>query len=104
MGLLARMRRLRGTAADIFGYTAERRAERSLIEEFFTDVDTVCAAMTPANHPRAVEFARLAEEIRGFGPVKAAAMDSHAARRSQLLDKLKPGGAAPILPPVHRAA
>ena len=72
--ILARGRRLRGTVFDLFGYTAERRAERALIAQYEQLVARVLAALTAANHPAGVELLALAEEVRGFGPVKEAAM------------------------------
>jgi indolepyruvate ferredoxin oxidoreductase len=72
--ILARGRRLRGTVFDLFGYTAERRAERALIAQYEQLVARVLAALTAANHHAGVELLALAEEVRGFGPVKEAAM------------------------------
>ena len=37
MRLLAKMKVLRGTPLDIFGYTAERRMERALIRQYEAD-------------------------------------------------------------------
>jgi acetylornithine deacetylase/succinyl-diaminopimelate desuccinylase-like protein len=39
---------LRGTAFDVFGYTEERRMERSLIAEYEADVERVLAKLGPA--------------------------------------------------------
>jgi indolepyruvate ferredoxin oxidoreductase len=72
--VLAQGRHVRGTAWDLFGYTAERRSERALIEEYERLVDRVLGALTPANHAAGVRLLSLAEEIRGFGPVKEAAI------------------------------
>jgi indolepyruvate ferredoxin oxidoreductase len=72
--VLARGRRLRGTVFDLFGYTAERRAERALIAQYEQLVARVLTALTAANHHAGVELLSLAEEVRGFGPVKEAAM------------------------------
>jgi indolepyruvate ferredoxin oxidoreductase len=68
--ILARLRRLRGTAFDIFGRSEERRAERRLIGEYEAVVDEILAGLSPANHRIAVELAALPLEIRGFGHVK----------------------------------
>ncbi|MGH8790146.1 MAG: DUF6537 domain-containing protein, partial [Cupriavidus necator] len=85
------LRGLRGTPLDVFGYTAERRAERRLISEYFHDVRKVCAQLTPQTHHQAVEFAAMPMEIRGFGPVKVQAMEAHAARRAAALAALLDG-------------
>ena len=68
--LLARMKRLRGTVFDPFGHTAERRTERRLIAEYRATVERLVAGLTPENHARAVEIAKLPMDIRGFGHVK----------------------------------
>lgn len=82
---LARLRQLRGTPFDVFGYSAERRAERALIEEYMTDMRTVAAALTPENLALAVQIARLPQDVRGFGHVKEANLRNMRARRAQLL-------------------
>ena len=69
--LLARLKGLRGTALDLFGRSEERRTERALIGEYRACVDELLASLTAANLATAVEIARLPEEIRGFGHVKA---------------------------------
>jgi len=70
-GLLARLKGLRGTALDVFGYTEERRIERALIEEYRSTIEELLAGLNPGNHALAVEIARLPEHIRGYGHVKA---------------------------------
>ncbi|HWG79354.1 MAG TPA: DUF6537 domain-containing protein, partial [Stellaceae bacterium] len=68
--ILARFRRLRGTALDIFGRTAERRMERRLIAEYEAVIRELAAALGPDNHALAVEIARLPQQMRGFGHIK----------------------------------
>ncbi len=87
--LLARMKRLRGTVWDVFGKTAERRAERDLIAEFESDVDLVLASIGRVPDALLIELVSSADGIRGFGPVKEKAMEEHGLRRAALLDKIK---------------
>ena len=68
--LLAKLRFLRGTAFDIFGYTEERRIERALIRDYQTMLDELQDKLTPDNHALAVGLAAIPEKIRGFGHVK----------------------------------
>ncbi|MBT8079107.1 MAG: indolepyruvate ferredoxin oxidoreductase family protein [Gammaproteobacteria bacterium] len=68
--LLARGKRLRGTAFDVFGKTAERRMERALIGEFEATVATLLSDLSAANHSQAAEIVKLYLDIRGYGPVK----------------------------------
>ncbi len=62
---------LRGTALDVFGYTEERRTERALIAQYQSSVDTMLGELNASNHALAVEMARIPEQIKGFGHVKA---------------------------------
>jgi indolepyruvate ferredoxin oxidoreductase len=82
--LLARLKRLRGTALDPFGYTEERRTERRLIGEYEGLIDYVAARLTPANHATAVALASIPEKIRGFGHVKARHLQAALAERDAL--------------------
>ncbi|WP_454732794.1 MULTISPECIES: indolepyruvate ferredoxin oxidoreductase family protein [Cupriavidus] len=91
--LLARARGLRGTAFDVFGKTAERRAERRLIEDYIGMVDEFCATLDAARLDTAVALASLPDDIRGFGHVKEASMEKAAVLRGQLLARYREGGA-----------
>jgi len=73
---LAKLKGLRGTAFDLFGYTAERRQERALIREYEGLVDELLGDLSPLNHSLAVKLASLPDDIRGYGHVK----DAHLAR------------------------
>jgi indolepyruvate ferredoxin oxidoreductase len=70
---LARLRRLRGTAFDVFGYTAERRMERALIAEFEQLLEERLPALAKHNLEQTTALASAYMEIRGYGPVKEAA-------------------------------
>ena len=87
--VLARLRRLRGTPFDIFGYTAERRQERALIDRFERVMTEVLDGLGPANHATAVALAALPQTIRGFGPVKARAIRAAEAREAELLAEFR---------------
>lgn len=70
-GLLARLKGLRGTAFDPFGYTEERTQERTLILEYRRCVEELLPRLSAQNLDLALEIARVPEEIRGYGHVKA---------------------------------
>lgn len=74
MTLLKHARGLRGTRLDPFGRTAERRMERLLIVEYESLVNHVLDALSPRNHEQAVALLGMIGEVRGFGPVKEAAV------------------------------
>ncbi len=87
--LLAGLKRLRGTGFDIFGRTAERRAERRLIVEYEATLDEIAAALSPDNHALALEIARVPEQIRGFGHVKERNLATAKAREASLLSAFR---------------
>jgi indolepyruvate ferredoxin oxidoreductase len=93
MRLLRHGKALRGTPLDPFGHTAERRMERRMIAEFRAELDRLCAALTPANHGRAVEIAALPQDVKGFGHVKHAAARRVAERRAALWTAFETGDA-----------
>jgi len=68
--VLAQLKGLRGSPLDIFGRTAERRAERALITEYQTSLEEILKALDAVNYAAAVEIARIPEQIKGFGHVK----------------------------------
>lgn len=71
--LLARMRGLRGSRFDPFGHTADRRLERRLIDEYESLAEQVVDDLTAANLGAAISLLGAIDEVRGYGPVKAAA-------------------------------
>ncbi|HOV58579.1 MAG TPA: indolepyruvate ferredoxin oxidoreductase family protein, partial [Rhodanobacteraceae bacterium] len=83
--LLAKLRGLRGTALDVFGYTAERRMERQLIADYRASVDELLATLDHDNHALAVEIASVPEHIRGYGHVKHAHLETARAKWDELL-------------------
>jgi indolepyruvate ferredoxin oxidoreductase len=68
--VLAKLKGLRGTPLDVFGYTAERQTERALIDEYRASMEEVLASLNVDNHAAALEIARIPEQIKGFGHVK----------------------------------
>ena len=92
---LARLRGLRGTALDPFGRTEERRTERALIGEYRTCIEELLAGLNRDNHALAVEIARLPEQIRGYGHVKARHLAAARTRWAELMDAWRQPAAAP---------
>jgi indolepyruvate ferredoxin oxidoreductase len=80
--LLAGLRGLRGTALDIFGYSADRRLERDLIAGYEKDVATVLAVLSPLTLDTAIEILSLPDRIRGYGPVKEKAVQAMPSSRA----------------------
>ena len=69
--VLASLKGLRGSALDVFGRTEERRTERALIGEYRAEIAAMLPALSAGNRDVAAAFARVPEQIRGYGHVKA---------------------------------
>ncbi|MEE1655408.1 indolepyruvate ferredoxin oxidoreductase family protein [Microvirga sp. CF3062] len=74
MKVLARMKFVRGTPFDIFGYTAERRTERALIGWYEAQVEKILASLDAQRSADLLAIAKAPMDIRGYGPVKEEAI------------------------------
>ncbi len=83
--LLAKLKRLRGTPLDPFGYSSERMMERQLISDYESMIEHLVQNLNTDNHRFAVALARLPDEIRGFGPVKKKAVEKTQSMKNELL-------------------
>ena len=92
--VLQRFKGLRGTVFDLFGYTTERRTERKLVADYFELIARLSAELTPEKRDVATALARLPEDIRGFGHVKAENLTKVDAHRTELLQQFD----APVFP------
>jgi len=86
MRVLAELRFLRGTFFDVFGWTAERRRERALIAEYEAVLDEIVPGLSAQTHDLAVSLAELPKSIKGFGHVKAEALEEVKRREAELLE------------------
>ncbi|MHA7886366.1 indolepyruvate ferredoxin oxidoreductase family protein [Roseicyclus sp.] len=96
---LARLKLLRGTPLDLFGYTAERRMERALIRQYEADMAEWLPKAGSVDADALVALAELPLSVRGFGPVKEANAVKAALRREEILTRLAAGDG-----PLARAA
>src|SRR6266702_3607076 len=71
-GILTRLKFLRGTAFDPFGYTSERRMERALPGEYSAMILRHLDGNKPLDLPLLVGLAKSAELVRGYGHIKEA--------------------------------
>jgi indolepyruvate ferredoxin oxidoreductase len=93
LGVLAKLRFLRGGALDFFGRTAERRMERQLLADWRTAIERAVAQLDDTRYDTVLELARLPESIRGFGHVKEAAVVKARTRWVELEARLaRPAG------------
>jgi len=73
---LAGMRGLRGTAFDVFGYMAERRMERELIRDFEAVLELALPSIAADNLDDLSDRVARFLDLRGYGPVKEAAVEN----------------------------
>jgi indolepyruvate ferredoxin oxidoreductase len=102
--LLARLKPLRGSALDIFGYLPERRTERTLITEYESLVDEVLSRLSTDNHAFALQLASLPDEIRGYGHVKERNLATTREKWSSLLARLRGQTNAQVIRMPQKAA
>ncbi|MFZ6815979.1 indolepyruvate ferredoxin oxidoreductase family protein [Undibacterium sp. Rencai35W] len=84
-GLLAKFKSLRGSALDVFGYTAERKMERALPVDYKATVSKLLTQLNADNVAKAVAIASIPEDIRGYGHVKERHFAAAKAKEAQLL-------------------
>jgi len=94
--LLARLKSLRGTKLDVFGYLPERRAERGLIDEYMAAMQSVCKDLDAARLPQAIAIATLAQRVRGYGPIKQRAIDEYRAALSAAMQAYRAPASQPV--------
>ena len=82
--ILARLKGLRGTPLDVFGWSEERRTERRLLADYEAGLGLLVAGLTPERLPLAVKIAKVPQSIRGFGHVKAASIGPARAETAKL--------------------
>ena len=87
--ILTKLKGLRGTPLDVFGYSAERRGERAAVKDYERLVGELIEGLNGAKIGLAAEIARLPLKIRGFGHVKAANADAVAKEREALLAQFR---------------
>jgi indolepyruvate ferredoxin oxidoreductase len=71
---LRRMKRLRGTPLDVFGWDRDRRTERAVIEEYERLITDTVGQLSSSSYDLAVRIAESAMSIKGYGPIKEGAV------------------------------
>jgi indolepyruvate ferredoxin oxidoreductase len=92
--VLARLKGLRGTPWDPFGWSSERRMERQLIVEYEELLGLFAAELDARRLDLAVTLASLPQSVRGFGPIKAEAVAKYRADRAAGLEEWRSAPAA----------
>ncbi len=89
--LLARMRRIRGTAIDPFSRLADRKAELALRDDCMAVIDEITGGLSFDNHAAAIELAAWPDTIRGYGHIRREVMEKAALKRDALLEAFRVG-------------
>ncbi|MGW1029451.1 indolepyruvate ferredoxin oxidoreductase family protein [Streptomyces sp. NPDC002577] len=89
--VLRGMKRLRGTPFDVFGRDPDRRTERAVIEEYEQLIDEAVQPSSAVPYDALVRIAESAMSIKGYGPIKEAAV---AAWREHVGELRQQGSAA----------
>ncbi|HEX5312186.1 indolepyruvate ferredoxin oxidoreductase family protein [Aquabacterium sp.] len=69
-------KRLRGTWMDPFGYTADRRLDRALLNEYRDRLELVLRTLRASNLARSIEIASVPETIKGYGHVRIKSVEA----------------------------
>jgi indolepyruvate ferredoxin oxidoreductase len=85
--VLAKFKVIRGTAIDPFSWFAERREERSMVNDYRTLIEEIIIGLNETNHAIAVDCASLPDQVRGYGPVKTESMRQYYELREALLHR-----------------
>jgi indolepyruvate ferredoxin oxidoreductase len=91
-GLLARMKGLRGGPLDFFGRSEERKTERALIGQYEACIEELLKSLDAGNRSLAAEIARIPEDIRGYGHVKARHLAAARPKWQALMQRWRAGG------------
>ena len=86
---LARFKFLRGSALDVFGYTAERKQERADIADYEAVLAVLASEVNPENYEAALALAELPAKLRGFGHVKDRNRERLETEKEELLRRLR---------------
>jgi len=74
LGLLARAKGLRGTWLDPFAWSVDRREDRAVLAEYEALLNRCLPHLRASNLAQICDMARVPENIRGYGPVRHAAI------------------------------
>ena len=90
--LLARGKRLRGTAFDPFRWSKVRRLERQLPGEYRATIASLLDALTVGNLAQAVDIAGLPDVVRGYEHLKLARAATYRRNTAEALAAFRSGG------------
>ena len=89
--ILRRMKRLRGTPLDVFGFAEVRRVERRIIGEYKELVARSLEELRPETQPTVVKIAALPDIVRGYEDIKLRNVERYRAEAEKLERELREG-------------
>jgi indolepyruvate ferredoxin oxidoreductase len=89
LGVMAKLKFLRGTAFDFFGRDAHRKLERQLITEYETTTAEILEGLSKDNLDVAVQIASIPEHVRGFDTVKEEQLAAARGKQTELFDAFR---------------
>jgi indolepyruvate ferredoxin oxidoreductase len=84
LGVMAALRGLRESPLDVFGFSAERRMERTLRDAYLSVITGLASGLSATTIEAAIEIAEAPLSVRGFGHVKSAAAEALLARLNSM--------------------
>ena len=94
---LRRLRRLRGTKLDPFGYARVRRVERALPAAYRAIVERALERAGSADYALLVELCDLPDLVRGYEDIKLASVERFHARAAELLERIETAPALTVI-------
>jgi indolepyruvate ferredoxin oxidoreductase len=99
-GLLRAARHLRGTPLDVFGWSAEHRAERRFLTEYLSVVDTALHQLTPDSVDTVLSVVDGANRVHGYSHVRHASIIAVRAEVARSLEALSARASSDLRYPV----
>ncbi len=96
--VLKRFKWMRRKSWDPIGWTAERRQERRLRDDYLARLELLAEGLSEANHALAVQIASVPDDIRGYGHVKDKSVAAAEAKLAGLMAQWRaPAPRAPLM-------
>ena len=86
---LARLKFLRGTPFNPFGYSAHRKLERQIIRDYEARIQEILSRLSDHNLEVAIEIASLPEQVRGFEDVREKQIEQAKEKEAALLSAFR---------------
>lgn len=84
--VLNKMRRVRGTAFDIFGYAKIRKMERDIVKQYVEIIETKLSKLSKETIDKTIQIAELPDMIRGYESIKEDNIELYQIKLEKLLE------------------